>query len=459
MIMKNLKRYTLFLIIIISASNYSCKKFLEIPPPKDAATPVQLFENDEIATSAVTGIYSRMTAFRGFSGDQGSISVLAGLSADEFKSYNFLPLNEFYQNEISTNNSSLSVLWSDIYAYIYTTNAVLEGLSRSNGVTENTRKQLQGEAKFIRAFCYFYLVNLFGEVPLNLGTDYRINEIASKASKEKIYSQIIADLEDAQSLLSTKYISNERIRPNKWAAKALLSRVYLYSENWDLALKNATEIIDEKTTFVLVDDLNKVFLKNSSEAIWQLMPTAGNNTPAGALFILTNTPTFVSLLSDFGSSFENGDNRRTMWIGEYSNNTGKYLYPLKYKIRATTSTTGINEYSMVIRLAEIYLIRAEARAKLERPELALEDINLVRKRAGMIVPLAGLNSLQCLAETEKQRKFELFSEWGHRWLDLIRTNRANAVLAPLKGITWQSTDISYPIPDNETNRNPSIRGN
>ncbi len=296
-------------------------------------------------------------------------------------------------------------------------------------------------------------------MPLNLTTDYRVNATANKTSKELLYAQIISDLIDAEKLLSANYISTERIRPNKWAAKALLARVYLYTEQWNLASQKATEIIDQKAMYSLVSDLDKVFLKNSTEAIWQLMPNAGTNTNDGALYILTATPTNVSLSQNALPASEPTDNRKIKWIKEFSNATGVYSYPFKYKVKTTTASSGVTEYSMVIRLAEIYLIRAEAQAKMSQPVTALEDINLIRNRAGMNVSLVGLNLIQCLEEIEKQRSLELFTEWGHRWFDLKRTGRISEVLAPIKGASWKDSDSLFPIPDIEIDRNPNVDQN
>jgi len=460
-------RFVCFLLFAMVCT--SCKKFLEIPPPKDAIKPEQIFENNETATSAITGIYSRMAVLTSvFGGGLNAIAVINGFSADEFKSHG-TNYDEFYKNEIQTRNTNTTSLWTESYRYIYTSNAILEGLPLSKGVTENIKKQIEGEAKFVRAFCYFYLVNNYGDVPLNLTTDYRINEIASRTPKEQIYAQIIADLIAAETLLSPNYITIERIRPNQWAAKALLSRVYLYMEKWDLAAQKATEVINQKPMYSLVDDLDKAFLKNSTETVWQLMPTAGSNTGEGAFFILTATPTSTSLSPDFISKFESGDNRRVKWVGEYSNASGKYYYPFKYKIKTTTATTGVAEYSMVIRLAELYLIRAEARINANEIPLGIADLNILRKRARALpttaIPnplpdiLSTLSKPDALLAVEKERRIELFSEWGHRWLDLKRTNRAIPVLAPLKVATWQNTDVLYPIPDTERSRNPNMGQN
>lgn len=452
-----MKKITKVILILFLPFFCSCKKFLDIDPPKDVAIFEQIFENDEIATSAVTNIYSRMATSGAFSGSEVSIAVLSGLSADEFESHDLSP-EVFYKNEIPVSEIQISTLWSSAYFYIYMTNSILNGLTLPNKVSENTKRQLQGEAKFIRAFCYFYLVNLFGEVPLNLSTDYRTTQIASKSPKDKIYDQITSDLIDAQNLLPARYVTAERIRPNKWTVKALLSRVYLFRAKWELAVSEATEVINQKPMYSLVDDLNKVFLKNSTESIWQLMPPAGNNTKEGSLFILTETPTIVSLSPALMPLFEVNDNRKNEWTREYNDATGKYFYPYKYKI-GTTVNGAINEYSTVIRLAELHLIRAEANAKLTKLDIALEDINLIRKRAGMITPVVGLSQSECLDEVMKQRRFELFSESGHRWMDLKRTGMATAVLAPIKGATWKDTDVLYPIPEVEISRNPNVSQN
>ncbi|WP_036674435.1 RagB/SusD family nutrient uptake outer membrane protein [Pedobacter heparinus] len=456
--MKTIYNKLLLFIVIVTSVHSSCKSFLDIDPPKDSATPNEMFANDATATSAITGIYNRMGLSGAFSGNQNSISVLCGLSADELRSYSS-SLDVFYKNDLPTTNTTIETrLWQEPYAYIYTANAVLDGLKSAQGVSAKTKSQLEGEAKFVRAFCYFYLVNLFGDVPLILITDYSINQQAGRSSKEDIYTQIISDLIDAENLLPSSYITTERVRPNKWTATALLSRTYLYTQKWGLAAQKAGEVIDQRTIYNIVDNLDQVFLKNSNETIWQLMPTAGSNTKEGALFILTTAPTNVALSPDFVTAFETGDNRKTKWISQFSNSTGTYSYPFKYKIRTTVNGI-ISEYSMVLRLAEMYLIRAEALANLQQADLALADINLIRKRAGLIIPLANLTSAQCLTEIEKQRRFELFSEWGHRWLDLKRTNRASAILEPIKSSSWNDTDVLYPIPENERARNQNIGQN
>lgn len=455
-ISKSINRFSficiLFVLNLLVTS--SCKQFLEVGSPKDKATPENMFENDAVAISAVTGIYTRMVALYGggFSGSANSISVIAGLTSDELISHS--PEFEVFQkNEIPSNNYVIEAyIWGEAYQYVYTCNAVLQGLKSAPGVSEKTKKQIMGEAKFVRAFCYFYLYNLFGEVPLNLVTDYRTTKSQARAPLANVINQIISDLTDAESLLQETYVSSERARPNKWAATFLLSRVYLFNGNWQLAAQKASEVIANQQMYEL-SDVNGVFLRESKETIWQLVPAAGNNSNESTTFILTGAPTSFSLSRDLVSLFDPNDKRRANWIGKLDDASGEYYFAHKYK---ALSSPSISEYSIVLRLAELYLIRSEANAKLLKNEEAMSDLNTLRKRAGLTIPLTGLTTSDLMTEVMKQRRLELFSEWGHRWLDLKRTTTASAVLTQLKGSTWSEHDLLYPIPLSEIRSNPNV---
>lgn len=471
--MNNLTKQLIYAQLFISACLLSCKNFIAIDPPVNQLTTQLVFSNDQTAVSAIRGIYARMINDVGFaSGHQYSVTITGGLSADELNTEaTNATFTQFAKNNLLPNNTSLrGNIWQDAYKSIYGANAMLENLDNSPSISPAIKQQLTGEAKFIRAFCYFYLTNLFGEVPLILSTDYRINSIAKAATIEQIYQQIITDLKDAQNLLSEAYPSTERIRPNKAVATAFLARVYLYHKEWSNAETAATSVIDN-TRYKLLDDLNQVFLKNSLEAIWQLSAASpAVNTWEGFNMILTSPPGVLNgifLNPNLVNSFEPGDLRLTRWVGTYSNAARTWNYAYKYKIKF--GTTPLNEYSMVFRLAEQYLIRAEARIHQNDIENGIRDLNIIRKRAraATTVPIPNplpdlslsLTQPQALLAVEKERRMELFTEWGHRWLDLKRTNRADALLAPLKGSDWQSTDVLYPMPATDILNNPNLKQN
>src|SRR5690606_28347623 len=155
-----------------------------------------------------------------------------------------------------------------------------EGLESSSSIAEPLKRQLMGEARFLRAFFYFNMLNLFENIPLVLDSDYRVNQSIEQTNPEKVYAQIIEDLTFAESWLEPNYnwSTDERVRPSRWAAKALMARVRLYTENWTEAIKEASAVIGNVEMFGL-EDISNVFQKESTEAIWQLKPTEpGRNT-------------------------------------------------------------------------------------------------------------------------------------------------------------------------------------
>ncbi len=452
--MKYITIVTLFTIMIMGGS---CKKYVEIPAPTNQLVSDLVFADDKTATATVAGLYSRLNAFNSsFANYNGSF--LPAFSADEFHyALSSANLDEFKDNRLISSNSSVNGLWEPVYSYIFHANAIIEGLSANAAVSETVSKQLTGEAKFLRAFFYFNLVNYFGDVPLVLNTDYQVNTSLPRTSKDLVYASIITDLLDAQLLLGVNYPTAERTRANNAAATALLARVYLYTEQWSKAETEATKVITD-TRYSLLTDLNLVFLKNSNEAIWQLQTvntsTAGVNTWEG-FSIVPTSPTATVLYKfypNFISTFEANDKRKTAWTKTFTNASGSLDYPVKYKVRTGSPVT---EYSMTMRFAEQYLIRAEARARQDKLDLAKADLTVIRNRAGLLPLPVTMTQAELLLAIEKERKLELFGEWGHRWFDLKRTGRAMAVLTPIKP-TLAITDLLYPIPLAALNTNPNL---
>lgn len=468
--MKNL--YYLF-VVLMFLSQVSCKKLVEIKEPDGFLVSSAVYNDPSTAAAAVTSIYDLMVqdGNLSFTSGRSSLSTVCGLSADELRNYiPTLPHEEFYKNSLTQLNTNISVSWSEFYRYIYISNSAIEGLGASMKIPDALKRQLLGEVKFMRAFLYFYLVNLWGDVPLITGTDYLTNSTMTRTPSAEVFQQIILDLKDAQNLLTDEYhtpfgnTTSERVRPNKFAATALLARVYLYKLDWSNADIESSKIISANSTYSLVSDLNKVFLKNSTEAIWQFQTVATNlsvNTFDGQRFILPSPPSAarpVSLSDQLRNAFELNDNRKNSWIGSLTSGVTTYYYPLKYKIISSPTVT---EYTMVLRLAEQYLIRSEAKAQKNDLSAALTDLNIIRRRAGLPDTLiANQNSL--LSAILHERQVELFTEWGHRWLDLKRTGTVNTVMSTItqqKGGNWKSAFQLYPLPLAEIQRDPNLLQN
>lgn len=459
----NISGAMMIFMLLIFLLQTSCKKFITNELPRNEISSSFVFTDDASATAALAGIYSQMANHdHSFAnGSSTGISARGGLLADELISYERdlqLGSRAYYTNSLLPVTASVeSSFWVFPYETIYATNAILEGLEVSSLVSTSVKNQLKGEAKFIRAFTYFHLVNLFGDVPLILTTDYRVNTLAPRANKQTVYQQILMDLQEAQTLLQEDYPSGtERIRANKSVAAALLARVQLYLGNWLEAEAQSTILINNTARYSLLDNLNGIFLKNSKEAILQFQRTPiSYPTEEGYLYILVTAPTLVSMTNQLYNAFETGDTRKANWVGMLTVGSATFYYPFKYKVRLGTVAT---EYSTVMRLAEQFLIRAEARTMQNKIADAQADLNAIRNRAGLPNTTAA-NQSDLKVAIEQERRVELFTEFGHRWLDLKRWNRTDAVLGPVKAPNWQSTDVLFPIPRIQLIADPNVTQN
>lgn len=447
---------------------FSCDLFLDVAPPKTELATDLVFDNNSTANAAITSIYAQMATVNGT--PLSNMVWLSGLSADEFTNYaTDQRITAFYTNSLSPSDALVaSYFWTPYYNIIYQTNAIIEGLSKSTGVSDIVKKQIIGEAKFIRAFYHFYLTGFYGDIPLVTSSDYRINATLSRSPQIDVYKQIVSDLLDAREMLNNNYVgadgtttSTERVRPNEKVAAALLARVYLYTKNYEKAEDEATTVIDD-SRYTLTSNLNNTFLKNSAEAIWQLQPFTGAATTFATKFVLITAPTTgldksIVLNSSILNLFDSNDLRYANWVGKITVSGQTHYFPNKYKVTGVNTT----EYDMVIRLAELHLIRAEARIHQDDIKNGLADLNVLRKRANVEEYDVETITDDPFLLVERERQRELFSE-GHRWFDLRRTGQIDEVMtifAPSKGAQWRAGSALYPIPQTERNSNPNLSQN
>jgi hypothetical protein len=444
--------FTCLLVSLLLLCSPACEDFVEIDPPTTDLIKKTVFEDENTAEAAMLDLYYSLRVLGFSSGSLKSITYLASVYSDEQLNYYTgspeltIPLEQFAENELLVNNSYVLSLWSEMYKCIYKANSILEGISSSSSIPEGMKLQLEGEAKFVRAFSYFYLVNLFGDIPLILSTDYRANSDIGRTLEGEVYQQIISDLKDASEKLSDSYTfaNDERVRANKFAAKALLARAFLFNRDWEGTEAAATEVINASSLYELATDLTQVMTKNNKEAIWQLWSDFYPNELL-TFYIFGSSPFYGALRPEFIENFEANDARLINWIG----NSNGYYFARKY------SSFTLSEYATVIRLSELYLIRAEARAQLDDIAGSQDDLNMIRLRAGLGETSASDQS-SLLLSIDEERERELFTEWGHRWFDLKRTDKADQVLSALKP-QWSSTDLLLPIPEYEIRNNASLK--
>lgn len=451
---------TLLLIVVITFQFQSCDSFVDVELPQSQLINTTVFEDYATANAAMTDIYTTLPNKGIFTGALGlGITNQLGNYADEITSTqnpNNPSLN-FYNNSLLPSNTTVTGFWNITYNQIYAANAVIEGVAASQNLSIEQKEELTGEALFIRALLHFHLVDIFGDVPYITQTDYKKNSTASRTPITAVYENSIADLQNAIAVLpdSSPTIDVERVRPNKTTAQALLARIYLYNKSYPEAANMASAVLNKPTLYTLEQNMAKVFLISSKETIWQLQSgSAGLNTTEGAFFtFISGPPPLVSLSDNLVNSFAGNDLRKSNWIKTISNGTTTWYHAYKYKESKTTSVS--KEYSIVFRLAEQYLIRAEARAQQGDLIGAKEDLNKIRQRAGLSDTTAS-SQQEILDAILEERRWEFFTERGQRFFDLKRTGKLDSTLTGLKP-GWNTTDSLFPIPQTELNTNPNLR--
>lgn len=448
----NPKPICLALLCLLSA----CSQFTDVDLPPSQLTAEAVFKDKVTANAAMVDIYSKIREAGLLTGYSSGISSQLGLYADELQYYGIEGTSQssFYNNSLIRTEPALTELWNSSYNQIYAANAVAEGVSASASLAAADRQQLIGEAVFVRGLIHFYLVNIFGPIPYIATTDYKANSKVARMPEKEVYEQIKKDIELAAELLPNAYLGNDRVRPNKYAAKAVLSRLCLYMQLWDEAADAASSVLNQTDLYSWPVSLDGIFEKQSRSTIWQLMPAqASQNTYEGNVFIFTQGPPPSTAISNaLLNAFDAADLRKSQWLKAVSSGTSTWYHAYKYKKQSSTAASV--EYSIVLRLAEQFLIRAESRAHNGDLIGAKEDLNKTRNLAGL-GNTAAVSSEQIIQAVATERRLEFFTEFGHRFFDLKRTGRLDQELSTVK-LQWNVADRLLPVPESELLLNPNL---
>ncbi|AXB58536.1 RagB/SusD family nutrient uptake outer membrane protein [Flavobacterium fluviale] len=452
--MKNISnKYTYIFSFFLLLGITSCDDALDVDLPSNQLSSESVYSSETTAEAAVNGIYQSMVTDFYYN----RVHSILGQTADELVPTTGIA-NVYSSNEIPETDGTINTNWGELYKTIYNANNVIEGITKSTSLNAVKSRQWIAEAKFLRAYCYFYLTNLWGNVPLILTTNVDVSALSPQSSQQDVYAQILLDLTDASKDLPTDYSNydQERIRATKWAAETLSARVNLYLGRWTEAAAHATTVINQTGIYKITDlgSVNSPFIADNDESILQIPYYNVNYTYEGSS-VFTTGGTF--LLRKGNSLFETGDARKTNWTIDIRNRAGVFLGIAPYKYHNGFGNSPI-ERSTVLRLAELYLIRAEARVRSNDIIGAQQDINVIRNRALLDgTNLTDVNQLLDLIALERQREF--FAENGHRWLDLKRTGKLDETLSVLSDKIWKTSDNLYPIPEPAIRSNPFLTQN
>ena len=432
-----MKQYNFWAVLFLVMVQFSCRKFIELTPA-DKTTSELVFDNPKNAENAVSGLYANLSLPGNIYASRLYTDIT--LMGDELKTSNTASM-PFAENNLTPTYSGINSFWTGHFAVIYHANLLLDKLPTVPGITSIQLKNWMAEARLVRAWSYFYLVQLFGPVPKITSADWRANTNLPRSSVADIAALINQDLLDAEAGLPHDYgdAEKDRIRATSGTAKALMVKLNMLMKDWAKAEAKATELINDSAMYNLKPVYADVFKSNSTESIWELW--FGEKSPNGV---------FNAFVSGARAQYSPS----AKMAAAFTTSTGD--------VRTAVAMSGgkVNKYTSnlartkLLRLADIILLRAEARAQQNKLTEAAADLDRIRYRAGL-APTTATTKDDLLLAIEKERFLELAFE-GHRWFDLVRTGRASEVLAPLKGAKWQPTDVLLPVPQGEISLNPGL---
>lgn len=454
--MKRLRSY-IKIITVVSAITAltACKKQLDLKP-HDQIDATGAITTDKDVQSTLIGAYNRAGLSYIYGGD---VFLMPDLMASQDVvdwAGTFQDLTQMVNQRLTINNAYVETYWLDAYRVNNQANYVLANLDKATAANKNS---YEGQAKFLRGLMYFDMARLFGRawndgdpnvnlavpIVLNPTTVIGADSYPPRSTVAQVYAQAISDLTDAETKLTTSV----SFYANTYAASAILARIYLQQGQYAKAVTEATKVISGGKYSLVANyadefpfpNQNAVHVDNTTEDIFAIQVTAQQGTNDLNTFYASSDyggRGDISLKSSFLTEFEEGDGR----LAVYNEDSGGSLQVDKFD----------NLYGNVhvIRLAELYLIRAEANFRLNASTGAapVDDINVIRTRAG----LAALSSVT-IDDILKERRLELAFEGGFFLHD------AKRLLKKVNGLDYNSPRLVFPIPRDEINANKNLKQN
>ncbi|WP_305981666.1 RagB/SusD family nutrient uptake outer membrane protein [Roseivirga thermotolerans] len=452
-----------FLLLAVAACS---DEFLELTPHQSVSNEQALTTIDDY-NSSITAVYNGLSSANYY----GRYFLLVpDVMSDDVKQHPSANRAKDYAEYIATVGDGIALgMWQEMWQNINALNAIINADVELPAAVEADRNHIVGEAYALRGLVYFDMVRMFAQhytytndashlgVPLVLEFD-QFNE-PSRNTVEEVYNQIIADMNQGISMLSNNPRTGRTSTLNNTAAKALLARVYLYKEDWANAEALATEVINSGE-YTLVSNGNYLSSWSSdysSESIFEIAMTENDNRGSDALGRMYIVEGYGDYLpsNDVVSLYSNDDVRRG-WFKEDNFLTGDYA---PYRVNKYPSINGTDN-TKVIRLSEVYLIRAEAKAN-QGDNTAQADVNAIRQRADATAPPVTAVGPALLDEVLLERRKELAFE-GQRLWDLMRYKQdvvRNQCTSSICTINYPNNRFILPIPEAELDANPNMQPN
>lgn len=457
---KSIKQCIRAVLSFLSLTALSCEKWIETDFPTNQLPTELIFEDEQSADAALAGLYANLWNNSLISGGQDGMGLLLGLYTDDIATVipagNGGIVDLYYNQQIPTNLMVLNV-WTNAYQQIYSANSILEGTRNSKSLSQTVKDRITGEALFIRSMLYFYLYQIYGDIPFTDTTDYKVNSKLSKLSENDVLSRLEKDLSEVVGLLPSVYKNPERIYPNKAAGYVLLAKVKMLLGKWPQA-EVLLGAVMQSSDYVFQNDITKVFKNNGRHIIWQLKPkNDGDATKEASLYNFSGIPTTYMLNTELLSSFSPSDLRKQAYISKETAQGQVNYKSVKYKNLQGSNT---DEYSVIYRLEEVYLMYAETLIHQNRLVEAIPYLNKTRIRAGLEPFPQTLNQPAAMHELMEEKRREFFNEHGIRFFDLKRWGMLHELITVKPN--WKVHYERWPLPQQEillnSNLNPQNQG-
>jgi hypothetical protein len=442
-------------ILLIFSFSVSCN-VLEVEPVSQILAD-NFYSSGANAESSLMSIYNRMAT--ALADNVYSAPSVMSDEAIMTRGGNFTRHHNFQPTPVQGNVANM---WQFFYQTIQRSNDLITAIPSIEDPSFTNRNQILGEAHFLRAINYFMLTRVFGDIPLVITPSTSGNQdfFIPRAPQAEVFEQIIADLQEAESLMDQAAIN--RGRASKGAAKAFLVKVYTYRNDpgdQDLALQKIDELLnDSQYRLVSGEEYASIFQvgqQNSPESIFEVSyrpntSQIGHQLEQETVPYPNNIPRVIPTQKLIDAYMENPEDLRIPVSLGFHNDL---YYSRKYERNDVTEAARRDQASnlVFVRLADMILLKAEILTEQGDLVGGLENLNRIRERAG-ITPYSGLSQAELRLAIENERLLELSFE-GHRWHDLVRTGRALELCAP-RLIDPQF--ILWPIPARDLDLNPNL---
>lgn len=508
-----MKKIYIALLTLMALTLNSCSNILD-ENPKGFVSPQNFFTTEDEVTSALYGVYGKLHDMN--IGDYQRI-FLADIGVDEMitRQQPRIDVYQYYTMEAPT--VDYSGMWESYYTAIGSANMVIDRTNASS-LSDAFKNKIMGEARFVRAFLYYSLTLIWGDVPM-WTKELDVNEVSAlpRTPKADVIAQVINDLEFASANLPATWDSSSKGRATSWAAKALLARVCILNDQWQKAYDNASDVIKNSPHKLLANYNDVFYWKNKFNAELIFVIPCLKDVSGSLIHSFTNprgrdeaskftaalaagkkairpdgteVTSTTQLFQGWGmystskgllASYENGDKRKEImdWSGlKMSDGTfisfsggdggGSGHYTLKWIAFDESANNGGRDLHQ-LRLGEIYIILAEAANELGKTAEAISALNAIRERA-FGDQLHNYPTTLGKAEIKKaivnENKWELAGEGVRRWYlnhwgydYLYNAVQSNKVENPKAAANIKPNHVLFKIPDAEFVKNPNLGKN